>query len=102
MLDIAYRKRETFAYACEAYACILAAGKSLPERRERAEMYSKQCREYVTDERVDTEEVAEIVREAVEVRNGWKIILARCAPPREPAANTWSLSAVSLSCRSTS
>lgn len=31
------------------------------------------------DERVDGNEVAAIVQAAVEVRNGWKVILGRCA-----------------------
>lgn len=30
LLDIDYRKRETFAYACEAYACIFERGKRRP------------------------------------------------------------------------
>lgn len=32
------------------------------------------------DERVDPSEVASIVAEAASARNGWKVILARCAP----------------------
>ena len=33
-------------------------------------------------------EVASIVRAAAAARNGWKIILARCAPVRHPAARS--------------
>lgn len=32
LLDIEYRKRETFAYACEAYACVLRRAKKPAER----------------------------------------------------------------------
>ena len=34
------------------------------------------------DETVDPAELADIVREACEARNGWKVILRRCAAPR--------------------
>jgi hypothetical protein len=34
------------------------------------------------DERVDGDEYLDILREAVEARNGWKRIHARCAPVR--------------------
>src|SRR5438445_14142 len=33
LLDIDYRKRETFAYACEAYSRVLELGNSLAARR---------------------------------------------------------------------
>jgi hypothetical protein len=39
----------------------------------------------ISEERVDTAEVASIVRAAAAARNGWKVILARCAPTRRPA-----------------
>ena len=78
LLDIEYRKRETFAYSCEAYARVLERGKNPLERRTLAEEYS--CVASISDERVDAAEVASIVRAAVAARNGWKVILARCAP----------------------
>lgn len=31
--------------------------------------------------RVDADEYRDVVREAIAARNGWKRILARCAPP---------------------
>lgn len=34
--------------------------------------------------RVDPTEVASIVAEVVSVQNGWKVILARCAPTTKP------------------
>ena len=77
LLDIEYRKRETFAYSCEAYARVIERGKNPGERRALAEEYG--CAVHISDERVDAGEVAGIVRAATEVRNGWKVILTRCA-----------------------
>jgi len=34
------------------------------------------------DERVDGDEYVDALREAATPRNGWRRILARCAPPR--------------------
>jgi hypothetical protein len=80
LLDIEYRKRETFAYSCEAYARILERGKYSAERCALAEKYGRAAR--ISDERVDAAEVAGIVRAAAAARNGWKVILGRCAPMR--------------------
>jgi hypothetical protein len=85
LLDIEYRKRETFAYSCEAYARMLERGKSPAERRTLAEEYSRTVR--IPDDGVDTAEVASIVQAASAVRNGWKVILARCAPPKRTAVS---------------
>ncbi len=78
LLDIEFRKRETFAYSCEAYARVLERGRNPAERRALAEQFAHTAS--ISDDRVDAAEVADIVRAAVEVRNGWKLILARCAP----------------------
>jgi hypothetical protein len=78
LLEIDYRKRETFAYSCEAYARVLERGKNPRQRRALAEEYSRTVR--ISEERVDTAEVTSVVRAAATARNGWKIILARCAP----------------------
>ena len=86
LLDIEYRKRETFAYACEAYARLLERGKCPAERLAQAEEYGRDVR--ISDERVDAAEVASIVREAATARNGWKVILARCAPTRRSVASS--------------
>jgi len=86
LLDIDYRKRETFAYACEAYARVLERGKRPAERLALAEEYDRAVR--LSEERVDTGEVASIVREAAAAPNGWKVILARCAPTRRKSANS--------------
>jgi hypothetical protein len=81
LLDIEYRKRETFAYACEAYSRVLERGRTAAQRRALAAEYSKTA-ERINDERVEPGEVAGIVVEAANVRNGWKVILARCASVR--------------------
>jgi hypothetical protein len=83
LLDIEYRRRETFAYSCEAYARVLQRAKSPAERRTLAEEYGRAVR--ISEERADPAEVAGIVREAAAARNGWKVVLARCAPARRPA-----------------
>jgi hypothetical protein len=78
LLDIEYRKRETFAYSCEAYARVIERAKKPVERRVLAEQYARAAR--ISDERVDAAEVAANVKAAAEARNGWKLILGRCAP----------------------
>jgi hypothetical protein len=82
LLDIAYAKREIFAYSCEAYSTLLSRAGNPTERRQLADELASTAD--VSDERVDAAEVGRIVREAAAARNGWKVILARCAPPREP------------------
>ena len=85
LLDLEYRKRETFAYSCEAYARVLERGKSPAQRRALAEEYG--CAARISEERVDAGEVASIVRAAATARNGWKVILAQCAPTRRPTVS---------------
>ncbi|OGP10347.1 MAG: hypothetical protein A2048_00855 [Deltaproteobacteria bacterium GWA2_45_12] len=82
LLDIKYQKRETFAYACEAYSRILELGNSLASRKNLlGELTSGPM---PTDKRVDINEYLDILREALEARNGWKCILARCAKFDDP------------------
>ena len=82
LLEIEYRKRETFAYACEAYSRILAAGKN---QRHRHELLAELMQEPLPgDARVDGDEYLDILGEAVAARNGWKRILERCAPAKPP------------------
>jgi len=78
LLDLDYRKRETFAYSCEVYARVLERAKSPSERRALALDYGSMVR--ITEERVDPTEITDIVAEAAAARNGWKVILRRCAP----------------------
>lgn len=80
LLDIAYGKRETFAYACEAYSRILDLGTTARARRELVGRLAQQPPP--ADERVDATEFIEIVDEACSARNGWTRILERCAPTR--------------------
>jgi hypothetical protein len=78
LLDIAYQKRETFAYSCEAYSRLLERAGGMAGRPALAEEYASGAR--ISAEGVDVEEVASIVRDAASARNGWKVVLARCAP----------------------
>ncbi len=82
LLDIEFTKRETFAYSCEAYARVIARAKSPTERHALAVEYGSKTR--ISEESVDPAEVASIVTEAATARNGWKVILARCAPIARP------------------
>lgn len=86
LLDIEFRKRETFAYSCEAYARVFERGRTPAERRARANEYAG-SEATILDARVDGAEVADIVVEAAAARNGWKVILARCAPTASAGEN---------------
>ncbi len=79
LLNIDFHRRETFAYACEAYTRIVEQVPRLADRAALADEFGRQVT--VADNRVETAEVADILREASGRRNGWKLILARCAPP---------------------
>lgn len=77
LLDIAFGKREIFAYACEAYARILERAKG-PSAR--AALGRELGDDFGTgDDRVGRGEVAEVVQQAAARRNGWKVILGMCA-----------------------
>lgn len=78
LLDIDFGKRETFAYACEAYSRLGELSGTKTGRRALLEELSDQGPP--PDERVDEDEYMAILREAVEAKNGWKRILARCSP----------------------
>ena len=80
ILDIDFAKRETFAYACEAYSRILELSNGPAERR--ALLLELEGGPLPPADRLDTGEYVDVLREAVTRRNGWKQILARCAPPR--------------------
>jgi hypothetical protein len=83
LLDIDFGKRETFAYACEAYSRILELGDSIAARR--ALLSQLQNGPLPPDERVDASEYIHVLQEATAARNGWKRILRVCAPARKPA-----------------
>jgi hypothetical protein len=80
ILEIAFGKRETFAYACEAYSRILELSKGPAERRA---LLAEVERKAPLVDQVDPAEYADILRDAVAARNGWKRILARCSPARD-------------------
>ena len=80
LLHIAFGKRETFAYACEAYARIVELGETRAARLALVDELAAGSRP--PDERVEGDEYADVLREAAAARNGWRHILARCAPPR--------------------
>ncbi len=80
LLEIDYRRRETFAYACEAYSRICECGASPHARRQL--LADLEPGTTLADDRVDAGEYLDILGEAVAARNGWKRILARCAASR--------------------
>lgn len=81
LLEIDFRKRETFAYACEAYSRVLELGDDRPARK--MLMPQIESGPMPTDDGVDAAEYLDILREAVAGRNGWKHILERCSAPRQ-------------------
>ena len=81
LLPIDFSKRETFAYSCEAYSRVLERAET---RADRWRLLQEYAEEWVpeSDDRVDWDELLDILSETVEARNGWKRILSRCAPPK--------------------
>jgi hypothetical protein len=78
LLEIEFRRRETFAYACEAHSRVI---EHAPRPRDRSGVVEELIQEGVAcDERSDVAELEDILRDAAKARNGWKRILARCAP----------------------
>ena len=77
LLNIHYAKRETFAYACEAYSRILTISDSAKGRRDALALHAQGP--LPNEDIVDRNEYLDILREAVSVRNGWKRILQACA-----------------------
>lgn len=86
LLAIAFGRRETFAYACEAYSRLLELSGRVQARRDLlVELLTEPM---PIQDKVDPGEYVDILREAIEARNGWKRILARCAarPTQRPVA----------------
>jgi len=98
LLDVEFRKRETFAYACEAYGYIVEHSSSKAERLAFAERFAASGFEGY-DERMDPIDVTDIVHEACQARNGWKVILARCAPERRPTRRVNAIASLSTRIR---
>ena len=81
-LELDFGKRETFAYACETFSRIVEGG---PTRTARLALVAEVAQlPPPNSDGVDPEEYLDVLREAAGARNGWKRILARCAPPRRP------------------
>jgi hypothetical protein len=80
LLNIDFRKRETFAYACEAYSRILSLASTPELRREALQVHANGP--LPGDSRMDQEEYLEILAAAVGPGNGWQRILKACAPSR--------------------
>ncbi len=77
LLPIQYQKRETFAYACEAFSRILLLSGSVAERQQR---YAELVKSFSPpDERVNASEYYDLLRNAVASRNGWRRILEHCS-----------------------
>jgi hypothetical protein len=77
LLDIAFAKRETFAYACEIYSRILEQAHGRADRVALLAQYASSANPM--DHRVDQAELQGVLADAVAARNGWKRILAGCA-----------------------
>ena len=88
LLNIDYPRRETFAYACEAYSCISAMAVDTRQRQQALERHAETA--LPPDDRVDHDEYLDILHEAVRARNGWQRILKRCSPgqSRRPRITT--------------
>lgn len=82
LLEIEFKKRETFAYSCEAYGSIVEHAQTRGERIAMGQEYAMGVSRF-GDEDLDAGELASIVGEACEARNGWKVILRRCAAPKK-------------------
>jgi len=80
LLEIEFKKRETFAYSCEAYSRIIEICSNRKQRNFLLDEYAAISR--INDDRVDADEVFDILKEAVSANNGWKRILKRCSPQR--------------------
>jgi hypothetical protein len=85
LLEIGYRKRELFAYACEAYSRIAAPGSTPTSRR--ALLAAIESDWMPPDDRVDIDEYLATLHEAVDARNGWRRILEKCRPAPRKRAN---------------
>jgi hypothetical protein len=81
LLEIEFKKREAFAYSCEAYGWIVEHARTRGERIAMGQEYAAGVSRF-QEEDLDAGELASIVGEACEARNGWKVILRRCAAPK--------------------
>jgi len=80
LLELEFAKRETFAYACEAYSRVLEQSHGIADRRRLLDELGQDT--LPASDAVNAGEILDILREAVTARNGWKRILAWCSPRR--------------------
>lgn len=80
LLELEFAKRETFAYACEAYSRVLEQSHGIADRRRLLDELGQDT--LPPSDAVDADEYLDMLREAVTARNGWKRILAWCSPRR--------------------
>jgi hypothetical protein len=80
LLEIDFCKRETFAYACEAYSRILELGSCRAQFKPLLGEYA--ATSLTSDERVDDAEIKDILADAITARNCWMRILEHCSPMR--------------------
>jgi hypothetical protein len=79
LLEIDFKKRETFAYACEAYSRILELADGPQARRK---LYQElESGPQLGNALAYAQDYLKAVRAAIAVGNGWKRILHACAPP---------------------
>lgn len=79
--DIDTSRRQAFIFAQGTSVSVVTGTWSILRHLRR------RCKPRISEERVDPTEVASIVTEAAAARNGWKVILARCAPKTKPTAS---------------
>jgi hypothetical protein len=69
-VDVEFRHRELFAYACEAYSRVVLQG----ERRKRISFADKMRADAFSFARDEFESVVELVIAGAAARNGWRVI----------------------------
>ena len=80
LLNIDFRQRETFAYACEVYSRIL---KLADNPKDRLKLLAEAKEEFTPpDDSVNLEKFWAALSTATIARNGWKHILQICASPK--------------------
>jgi hypothetical protein len=77
LLDIRPDCSEIFAYACEAYSCILESKSSLAGRKELLDEYVHSA--IPAEEMVDQKMVNRILSEGISAPNGWEKIASLCS-----------------------
>jgi hypothetical protein len=89
LLDIDFRRRETFAYACEAYSRIRVMGNTPARRLQALQAHAQGT--LPGNNVVNVAEYLDLLDEAARARNGWKVILRRCVPARKASGVTGSV-----------